>query len=133
MTPAAASRDDVFLHVLEIGDKAEPPSRIERVVGHGLAGALVAGEAAVLMATGPEPLAEAEITIPDVATRFLLLTGLAPRGRYDLQLTSGFAPGSPVWRLTTEANDAGVIQSDWVVKDARLRVRRLDPVERSAR
>ena len=132
-TPAAASREDVFLHVLEIGDAAAPPLRIERVSGHGLAGAVVAGEAAVLMATGSEPLREAEVTLPDVASRFVLVAGLAPRGRYDLQLTSGFAPGSPVWRLEAEANDAGVLQSPWDVKDARLRVRRLDGMERKAR
>jgi hypothetical protein len=133
VTPAVAARDDVFLHVLEIGDEGAPPLRIERVRGHGLAGAVVEGDAAVLMAEGSGPLAEAEVTLPDVATRFVLLAGLAPRGRYDLQLTSGFAPGSPVWRLQAEANDAGVIQSPWDVKDARLRVRRLDPAERSAR
>jgi hypothetical protein len=132
VTPAVAARDDVFLHVLEIGDRGAPPLRIERVVGHGLAGAVVAGEAAVLMATGSQPLAEAEVTLPDVASRFLLLAGLVPRAMYDVQLTSGFAPGSPVWRLSAEANDAGVIQSPWDVKDARVRVRRLDPVERSA-
>jgi hypothetical protein len=94
---------------------------------------VVGGEAAVVMATGNQPFTEAELTLPDVASRFLVVSGLVPGGRYDLQLTSGFAPGSPVWRLTAEANDAGVIQSDWAVKDARLRVRRLDPLERRAR
>jgi hypothetical protein len=132
-TPAQASRDDVFLHVLEIGDTGAVPLRIERVSGHGLAGAVVADETAVLMATGSEPLREAEVTLPDVASRFVLVAGLTPRGRYDLQLTSGFAPGSPVWRLEAAANDAGVLQSPWDVKDARLRVRRLDTLERSAR
>jgi hypothetical protein len=132
-TPANAARDDVFLHVLEIGDTGTAPLRIERVTGHGLAGTVVAGEAAVLMATGSEPLREAEVTLPDVASRFVLVAGLAPRGRYDLQLTSGFAPGSPVWRLEAEANDAGVLHSPWDVKDARLRVRRLDTQERSVR
>jgi hypothetical protein len=48
------------------------------------------------------------VTLPDVPSRFLLLVGLAPGARYDVQLTSGFAPGSPVWRLQVEANDAGV-------------------------
>jgi len=133
VTPSVASRDDVFLHVLEIGDKGAPPARIERVTGHGLAGAVVAGEAAVLMATAAGPFTEAEVTLPDVASRFVLLAGLAPGGRYDLQLTSGFAPGAPAWRLAAEANDAGVLQSPWDVKNARLRVRRLDPAEGSAR
>jgi heparin/heparan-sulfate lyase len=132
-TPSAPSRDDVFLHVLEIGDVGAAPLRIERVSGHGLAGAVVANAAAVLMATGTDALAEAEVTLPDVASRFVLVTGLVPRGRYDLQITSGFAPGAPVWRLTAEANDEGVIQSTWDVKDARLRVRRVDATERSER
>jgi hypothetical protein len=133
VTPTVPARDDVFLHVLEIGDRGGTPLRIERVSGHGLAGAVVAGEAAVLMATGGVPPAEAEVTLPDVASTFVLLAGLVPGGHYELQLTSGFAPGSPVWRLTAEANDAGVIHSPWDVKDARLRLRRLEPSERSAR
>jgi hypothetical protein len=133
VTPATPATGDVFLNVLEIGDQGAPPLRIERVSGSGLAGAVVEGEAAVVMATQDEPFTEAELTLPDVASRFLLVAGLVPNGRYDLQLTSGFAPGSPVWRLQAEANDAGVIQSDWAVKDARLRVRRLDALERSAR
>jgi hypothetical protein len=133
VTPGAPARDDVFLHVLEIGDRGTPPLRIERVSGHGLAGAVVAGEAAVLMASGGAPPDEAEVTLPDVASRFVLVAGLVPGGHYDLQLTSGFAPGSPVWRLEAEANEAGVIQSPWDVKNARLRVRKLEPAGRSAR
>jgi hypothetical protein len=133
VTPAVEAQDDVFLHVLEIGDVGAPALHVERMYGHGLAGAMVAGQAAVLMATASAPLSEAEVTLPDVPSRFVLLVGLAPKGRYDLQLTSAFAPGSPVWRLQAEANDAGVIQSPWDVKNARLRVRRLDPVERRPR
>jgi hypothetical protein len=133
VTPAVAARDDVFLNVLEIGDVGAPTLRIERVQGYGLAGAVVGGEGTVLFATGAEPTTEGEVTLPDVPSPFLLLAGLVPRARYDVQLTSGFAPGSPVWRLEAESNDAGVIQSPWDVKGARVRVRRLDPVERSPR
>jgi heparin/heparan-sulfate lyase len=133
VTPASAARDDVFLHLLEIGDKGAPSLAIERVHGHGLAGAIVAGEAAVLLATGADRLAEGEATLPDVASRFLVLCGLAPNTRYDLQLTSGRAPGSPVWRLQAEANEAGVLHSPWSVKDARLRVRVLGRGEGSGR
>ena len=87
----------------------------------------------LLLATGSERLTDAEATLPDLASHFLLLTGLVPNARYDLQATSGFAPGSPVWRLQTEANDAGVIQAPWDVKDVRLRVRAQGVAERSAR
>ncbi len=133
VTPAAASRDDVFLNVLEIGDVGAPPLRVERVQGSGLAGAVVNAHAAVLFATAAAPLTEGEVTLPDVPTGFVLLAGLEPGVRYDLQATSGFAPGSPVWRLQAEANDSGVIEAPWDVKDARVRVRRTSSLERSAR
>jgi hypothetical protein len=133
VTPAAASRDDVFLNVLEIGDVGAPPLRVERVQGSGLAGAVVNAHAAVLFATAAAPLTEGEVTLPDVPTGFVLLAGLEPGVRYDLQATSGFAPGSPVWRLQAETNDSGVIEAPWDVKDARVRVRRTSSLERSAR
>src|SRR4029079_6996347 len=99
--------------------------------GKGLAGAVVAGEAAVLLATGPAPLTEGEATLPDTASTFLLLTGLVPRASYDVQLTSGFAPGVPVWRIEGKTNDAGVLQTPWNGKDGRLRVRMLGTTIRS--
>ena len=87
----------------------------------------MAGEAAVLLATGPAPLTEGEATLPDTVSPFLLLTGLVPRATYDVQLTSAFAPGVPVWRASAEANDAGVLETPWNGKDGRLRIRRLGP------
>jgi hypothetical protein len=132
VSPGAPAQDDVFLHLLEIGDQGAAPTGIEAVYGHGLAGAAVTGEGVVLLATG-DALTEGEATLPDVTSPFLLLAGLAPGRRYDLQLTSNFAPGAPLWRLETEANSAGVIQAPWDVKNGRLRVRRLDSGARSAR
>ncbi len=124
VSPGKPSRDDVFLNVLEIGDKGQAPLRIERMVGHRLAGAVVAGAAAVLEATEDDP-AEAEATVPDVPTAALLLTGLEAGVSYDLQFTSGFAPGSPLWQETVSASDAGVIHVPWNERNGRLRVRRL--------
>jgi hypothetical protein len=126
VSPKAGARDDVFLSVLEIGDRGAAPLRIDPIAaGKGLAGAVVAGEAAVLLATGPAPLTEGEATLPDTPSAFLLLTGLVPRATYDVQLTSAFAPGVPVWRLEAEANDAGVLETPWNGKDGRLRIRRV--------
>jgi hypothetical protein len=124
VSPGRPSRDDVFLNVLEIGDQGGAPLRIERVAGYRLAGAVVAGAAAVLGATEDDP-AEGEATLPDVPTAALLLTGLEPGVSYELQLTSGFAPGSPLWRETLAASDAGVIHVRWNERNGRLRVRRL--------
>jgi heparinase II/III-like protein len=132
VSPKLPARDDVFLNVLEIGDKGAAPLRIVAIPeGKGLAGAVVAGETTVLLSTTSEPLVEGEATVPDVASAALLLTGLVPRAPYDLQLTSGFAPGVPVWRLAAEANDAGVIETPWSGKDGRLRVRALTAAERN--
>jgi hypothetical protein len=122
-SPAAPSREDVFLHVLEIGDRdAKPARRVVAVEGSGLTGAAIDGEATVLFADA----AEGEATLPDVATRRLLVAGLAAWAAYDLQVTSGFAPGSPVWRASAPAGAEGTLFLSWDgVKDGRLRLRRL--------
>jgi hypothetical protein len=60
-----------------------------------------------------------------VATAALLLTGLEPGVAYELQFTSGFAPGSPLWRQTVSASDAGILHVPWNERNGRLRVRRL--------
>ena len=133
VSPAAASRDDVFLHVLEIGDRSASPLDIRAVRGHGLDGAVVKGEAAVFFATGAAPLRDAEVTLPDLPSAFLLLAGLVPGARYDLQLTSAFAPGAPVWRAQGEADESGVVEMPWTGKDGRLRVHRLDTEDRRGR
>ena len=124
VSPAKPARDDLFLNILEIGDQGAAPLRIERILGHRLAGAVLAGSATVLHATD-EAIAEAEATVPDVPTAALLLTGLESGAAYELQLTSGFAPGSPVWREVRTASDAGVIHVRWEQRNGRLRVRRL--------
>jgi hypothetical protein len=123
VSPQVAAREDVFLHVLEIGDRNTEPKRIEAIEGHLLAGAAVEGDGAVLFAHGP--FENAEATLPNVATRFLLVAGLVPGAPYELQLTSGAAPGSPIFRFGGPANDAGVIHIPWSERDGRLRARRL--------
>lgn len=125
VSPAAPSRDDLFLHVLEIGDRGAPPLDIRPVRGSGLDGAVVAGQAAVLFATSDGPTGDAEVTLPDAPSAFVLVAGLVPGARYDLQLTSAFAPGSPVWRAQGEADGSGVVELPWTGKDGRLRLHRL--------
>ncbi len=127
VSPRTPARDDVFLSVLEIGDRGAAPLRIDPLVqGKGLAGAIVAGEAAVLLGTEPAPLDEGEATLPDAPSASLVIAGLVPGAVYDLQFTSGFAPGAPVWRTEIEASDAGVITTPWNGKDGRLRLRRIN-------
>lgn len=130
VSPSQAEREDVFLHALEIGDKDAPPHRLEAAFGHGLSGAVVEGDAAVLFATTAGPPSAAEVTLPDVASRLLLVAGLEPGSSYDLQLTWNFAPGSPLWRQTVAANDAGIVAVPWAQKDGRLRLRKMEEAPR---
>ena len=97
VSPVVPSKEDVFLHVLEIGDRdGTPARRVAAIEGSGLAGAAIDGEAVVLFADGER--ADREATLPDVKTRSLLLTGLEPGASYEVQVTSSFAPGAPAWR-----------------------------------
>ena len=125
VSPATPRKEDVFLHVLEIGDRGVAGTRrVSAVEGHGLAGAAIEGDAVVLFAEGG--LADREATLPDLKTTSLLLTGLEPGASYEIQVTSGFAPGAPVWRATAEAGDETTLRLTWDgVRDGRLRLRRL--------
>jgi hypothetical protein len=124
-SPVAPSKEDVFLHVLEIGDRdAKPARRVEAIAGHGLAGAAIESEAVVLFAGGAAD--DREATLPDVRTPQLLITGLEPGRSYAVQVTSSFAPGAPVWRATVTAGDETTALVDWAdVRDGRLRLRRV--------
>jgi hypothetical protein len=125
VSPATPRKEDLFLHVLEIGDRGVAGTRrASAIEGHSLAGAAIEGEAIVLFAESP--VAGGEATLPDFETRSLLLAGLSPRASYEIQVTSGFAPGAPVWRATGEAGDESTIRLPWEgVRDGRLRLRRL--------
>jgi hypothetical protein len=123
VSPAEPSREDVFLSVLEIGDRGDARRvRVEGIEGHALAGAAIEGDTVVLFASA----GEGEATLPDVKTRSLLLAGLEPGASYEVQVTSSFAPGAPAWRATAEAGDEGTASLSWeAVRDGRLRLRRL--------
>jgi hypothetical protein len=121
VSPKEAARGDVFLHALEIGDLGTEGRRVQAVAGHHLAGAALEGDAVVLFLA--DGAADAEVTLPDVATSELQVAGVGARDTCELQLTSGFAPGTPVWTFTGRASDAGLIRVPWAGKDGRLRVR----------
>ena len=121
ISPGRAAREDVFLQAIEIGDRGTEPRRVDAIEGHHLAGAAIAGDTLVLFRT--DAADEAEATVPDVATQSLQISGLQAGASYDLQLTSAFAPGSPVWRHSGAANKSGVLRVPWAQKDGRLRLR----------
>jgi hypothetical protein len=131
-SPARPAREDVFLHALEIGDRGAPPKTVVGTFGYRLSGATVGDDAVVLFAEAPD-VGAAEVTVPDVATRSLLLAGLEPGATYALQFTSSFAPGAPEWHLTARANDSGLLESAWDQRNGRLRLRRVAAGEETER
>ncbi|HXY38097.1 MAG TPA: hypothetical protein VEQ10_00415, partial [Vicinamibacteria bacterium] len=128
VSPAAKAADDVFLNVLEIADRddATPARRTAAVLGHGLTGASIEGAAVVLCADTNGGVEQAEATLPAIPTSALLLTGLVRSALYEVQLTSGLAPGSPLWHAAGEASDEGTLRLAWDQRqEVRLRLRRL--------
>jgi len=136
VSPAKPAKEDFFLHVLEIGERGDARSpRVELVDGSNLIGALVEGGMITLFATIEGPVTEGEVTIPDVETSSLLITGLKPHGKYELQMTGGRANwrgglfnGVPAGSYIAAANGSGNMYLPFKGrKDGRLRVRLLSP------
>jgi hypothetical protein len=131
VSPSKPAKEDFFLHVLEIGDKGDPRTpRVELVDGSNLVGALVEGGTVVLFSTIDGVVTEGEVTIPDIETSSLLITGLKPHAKYELQMTGGRANwrgglfnGVPGMNYVGSANGSGVMQLPFKSqKDGRLRV-----------
>jgi Heparinase II/III-like protein len=134
VTPTKPAKEDLFLHVFEIGDKDDPRSpRVELVDGSNLIGALLEGGTVVLFNTIEGAVTDGEVTIPDVGTKALLITGLKPNAKYELQMTGGRANwrgglfnGVPGGNFIGTANSSGVMYVPFQgEKDGRLRVRML--------
>jgi heparin/heparan-sulfate lyase len=124
VSPRTPAKEDLFLHVLEIGDIGDGRARrVELLEGNSLTGALVEDGYASLFSSQAEPVTEGEVTMPAVKVRALLLTGLKPRGRYDLRL-AGVQPGVPSWTARGQANEAGVLRLPYNrAQRGRLRLR----------
>jgi hypothetical protein len=134
VSPAKPAKEDFFLHVLEIGDRddARKP-RVELVDGSNLIGALVEGGTVALFASGEGLVTDGEATIPDAETANLLISGLQPHAKYELQMTGGRANwrgglfnGVPAGTFIANADESGVLYVPFKgQKDGRLRLRML--------
>jgi hypothetical protein len=124
VSPAQPSKEDLFLHVLEIRDASDTSSRrVELLDGSELVGALVEGGTASLFARNRAPVTDGEVTIPDLGARWLLVTGLAPHATYELIFTR---LGTHLWSYAGTANGAGVLYVPFEgERDGRLRLRML--------
>src|SRR5258706_5498887 len=92
VSPSKPAKEDFFLHVMEITDRGDTRTpRVELVDGSNLIGALIEGGTITLFATIDVPVTEGEVTIPAVDTDSLLISGLKPHAKYELQMTGGRA------------------------------------------
>jgi hypothetical protein len=134
VSPSKPAKEDFFLHVLEItdrGDKRAP--RVELVDGSNLVGALIEGGTLTLFSTIDGPVIAGEVTIPAVESNALMISGLKPNAKYELQMTGGRANwrgglfnGVPGGIYIATANSAGVMHLSFKgQKDGRLRLRLL--------
>jgi hypothetical protein len=121
VSPAAAAKDDLFLHVFEIGDRgATGGKRVELLKGANFSGAAFEKGAAVLFSTAGPVVVEGEVSLPDVACNFLLITSLTPHAVYELNFTglnapasaSAVPPGAPAQLLRLPANEHGILRVD---------------------
>ena len=132
ISPSNPSKDDLFLNVLEIGDKgASSGLRTELADGSNLIGALTAGHTLALFASAEVPVISGEATVPDEESETLIVTGLKPESKYELELTGGktktwgggLFQGVHLWSTTADTDRAGVLRIPFKGhKDARLRL-----------
>ena len=132
VSPAEPAREDLFLHVLEIGERGDTRApRVELVDGHNLTGAYVEGASVTLFATVDGPVTEGEATLLNVNANTLLITGLKPHAKYELELRGQRSGGPdvhfngvPMWSHVGGANGSGVMVVPFEgTKDGRLRLK----------
>jgi hypothetical protein len=132
ITPTNANKDDMFLNVLEIGEKGDSKNqRVELADGVNLTGAVIAGQTLALFATAEAPVIDGEVTVPDVESDTLIVTGLKPEAKYQLDLTGGktktwgggLFQGVHLWTSNADSDRSGILRVPFSGhKDARLRV-----------
>jgi hypothetical protein len=131
ISPAKPSKEDFFLNVLEIGNKGDAARQVELVEGINFAGALIANETLALFAFIQQSVTDGEITLPDVEVQTLIVTGLKPEAKYQLDITGGktkswgggLFQGVHLWNATADTDRAGILRIPFSGhKDARLRL-----------
>ncbi len=135
VSPASASEEDLFLHVFEIGDLGKTGnSHVELLDGAGMQGAAFEHGPLVLFSATGAPIADAEVSLPDLTCESLILTGLQPDAVYELNLGGLNAtsvpgvvlPGVSAGTERLRANAKGILRvSRPDLKNLRLRIARL--------
>jgi hypothetical protein len=135
VSPSAPSQEDLFLHVLEIGDIGKTGhSRVELLDGAGVKGAAFERGPMILFGTTDSPVGTAEVSLPDLDCNSLIATGLQPDSLYEINLNglnvstsvATVLPGISAGAQRLRANAKGILlwqRND--LKDLRLRLTRV--------
>ncbi len=119
VSPTVPAKEDLFLHVFEIGDRgATGGKRVELLKGANFTGAALENGPAVLFSTADSALTEGEVSLPDFACDYLLVTSLVPYSVYELNFTglnvssspTAVPPGAPAQLLRLRANEKGILR-----------------------
>jgi hypothetical protein len=121
VSPTEPAKEDLFLHVFEIGNRGTTGGkRVELVNGPNFAGAAFEQGPIVLFSVGAARVDEGEVSLPDLVCDFMLITSLVEDAVYELNFTglnvstsaSAVPPGVPVKLLRLRANDRGILKVD---------------------
>jgi hypothetical protein len=135
VSPSRPAEEDLFLHVLEIGNTGATGKKpVKLVDGADMTGAAVEGGPVVLFTSSGRPVDHAEVSLPNLACDSLLLTGLQPESIYELSFSGlnvsdspdATLPGVLKDVLRTRANAKGILQiENQHRQNLRLRVARI--------
>ncbi len=121
VSPAKPAEEDLFLHLLEIGDRgATGGRRVTLLDGINFAGAAVENGSAVLFSTAGAVVDQGEATLPELHCDSLLVTSLKPDAIHNVtffgpefgQSTSSPRPGISVGGSRPRANSQGILRLD---------------------
>jgi hypothetical protein len=132
VSPAVPAEEDFFLHVCEIGDKGTTRrKRVELLEGVNLKGAAVEGGSVVLFSSTGTINNTGEVSLPDLASKNLLITGLVPESVYELNFgglnvstsPSAVLPGVSAGTQRVRTNGKGILRSErQPLSNLRLRI-----------
>lgn len=135
VSPASPAEEDLFLHALEIGATGKTGQRrVELLDGAGVQGGAFEQGPMVLFSASGNPIAAAEVSLPDLGCTSLLLTGLQPDAVYELNLgglnvstsPNAVLPGVSAGTERLRANSKGILRLErHDLRNLRLRIARV--------
>ena len=129
------TEEDLFLHVLEIGDRGTTGKRHTELLDgvNFLGAAFEQGPMALFSATG-SVVSTGEVSLPDLGCEALIITGLHPDSVYELNLgglnvssaSAAVLPGVSAGTLRVRSNAMGVVRVERQgLGNLRLRIARV--------